>query len=221
MFVCVWLFVCVFACAGNGARLALELAHGADGRSRRPAAAGASAPSSSLRCTSASLWPATAAPCGSPAVRAGQRRAPAAAERSCATIPACRRGSATVLRSAIDRPARAARASLGSRAERVRVICDWPRPCARACARRDRAGCARSLQPRACSVQRTSPDLHTGRSRSFRCSACRAASRAGVVPPHARPALPAQRRGRVQRCRAAGSCVVPALSPRQTTWAWA
>ena len=46
-FVCVYGCLCVFACAGNGARLARELANGAGGRSRRPAAAGASAPSSS------------------------------------------------------------------------------------------------------------------------------------------------------------------------------
>jgi hypothetical protein len=63
--------------------------------------------------------------------------------------------------------------------------------------------------------QRTSDDLHTGRSRSFRCSACRASLRTPAMCA-ARPAPPCRLSGAagVQRRRAAGSCVAPALGPR-------
>ncbi len=72
--VCV--FACVFACAGNGARLVVQLADAADGRSRRPAAAGASAPSSS---------------CDAPPLPGGppQRRGVAGTPR-CAAPSSCR-----------------------------------------------------------------------------------------------------------------------------------
>ena len=157
-----------------------------------------------LRCASASLWPATAAPCGSPAVRAAQRRAPAAAERSCATISACRRGSACCgLRSIDQRALPVHRSARGPSACTSSAV---GRGGARAHAhRRDRVGCARSLQPRARRVQRTPPDLHTGRSRSFRCSACRASSRTPAMC----AARPPRRLSGASACSAVGPPVRP------------
>ena len=87
--VCVFVCLCVFACAGNGARLALELADGAGGRSRRPAPAGASAPSSS---------------CDAPPLPGGPPQRRGAADTPRWAAPSSCRFSAVMWRSKCDHP---------------------------------------------------------------------------------------------------------------------
>jgi hypothetical protein len=194
--VCV--FACVFACAGNGARLVVQLADAADALlARRPLLPLAMRLRFPVARHNGAVWP---------ALRAAQRRAPAAAERKVRPflVPMI-----SVLWSAIHQ-----RALLVHRLARGPSVCTSSATgrggahvaivsAARVAFGLERA-CAADITRQSCTL------AGRGRSDARRAVPLRAPVMCAARP----PALPAQRRGRVHRRRAAGSSVAPALGPR-------
>ena len=194
---CVCLCLCVFACllcSGNGARLALQLAHEADGR------ASAGLPFTACWRIDRPLLPLamrllSPSPCGqSGAVRLTHRHAalgstellPLQSGRVAFKVPTFLvPPMISVLRSAIGRPAR----ELRHRADGTCALFFRRRPRAAPRVHRFARGLGSPRRPTSALSgkdigQRTPPRQTctlTGRSRSFRCSACRASLRTPVM----------------------------------------